>query len=289
MPGEVVEVKTGEEPIVLGAPTPSGEPPTPAAGAAEFDFSRPLPDNLPEELGSLKGKTFQDLIDSQKSLRGTLTERSDRIKALETENTALGKKVPKPGEEPAAEPLINADAFYAARDEYLESGEVAEGFLEAIARDGVRVDRDTALRFFEWQRFEANNMATVLSGHTQGKATVDQVKDCMTWLKSGESPFSPQEIKGFDSLYGRGNYSFFDTVLDEFGKTFGQAPYRREQFGGKRVSGRPVESVDAGAFKDSADFTAQMLAVRNDPATSPFEKRQNEKALIARRKKQHGE
>jgi hypothetical protein len=294
MPGEVVEPKDPAQPIATGDPTSLvGDM---KGGAKGFDFKQALPDDLPDEFSMLKGKSFEDMFDSYKNLRAKMTEQGNRVTALEAANQELQEAAAKAQKgagtkPPETEPQIDTSAFYQVRDQYLETGEVSKEFLDAAAKRGVKVDPETVLRFFEWQRFERQNMAKTLAGHAGGKVTVEEVDQTINWLKSGESPFSAAEIAGFDGMYQRGNYAFFDMVVEEFKKATGDKGFQRggQQFGGERVRGRPVAAADTAGFKSAQDFQAQLLAVRGDPNLSPFEKRVKEKELVERRKKQHGE
>jgi hypothetical protein len=288
--GEIVEPKEGVTPAP-DAPVKLTDAPVSSPPPDTFDFNTVLPDNLPEEFASLRGKTFKDLFDSHQSLRKTLGDRSDKITALEASVQDLQGKVPKEGDKGAQPDLVSTDVWLAIREEYLQTGEVPEEALTAIEKRGVMVDRDTALEFLEWQRFAHDNLAKKLAAHTEGKVTEEQATQVMRWLRSGQSPFHAEELKGFDRMSKRGNLGYFDMVVDEFQKAVqagavhpGAAP-----FGGQRVSGRPVTTPDQERFKSSADFQAQLLNVRRDPKLSPFEKRQKENELIAARKRQHGE
>lgn len=289
MPGQVLE----PEPTPAPAPIKVTDAPVVPATPPAFNPDAVLPDSLPEELASLKGKTFKDLFASHQSLRKTLGERADKITALEAEKTALQAKVPKEGEQtPAPQTeIVGTDVWLAIRDEYLETGEVPEEALTAIEKSGVLVDRATALRFLEWQKFEHGNMAKKLSLHTKGETSEEQAVEIMRWLRSGQSPFRQSALEGFDDLSNEENLSWFDTVVAKFHEAVqaGAVHPGAGRFAGPRVSGRPVATPDDGAFESAADFQAQLLAVRSDAKLSPFERRQKEASLIARRKRQHGE
>lgn len=271
---EVIEKKTGDEPITLG-----GDPPEEPQA---FDWATELPENMPEHLKSLKGKSFQDLADSQASLRKTLQERADKIKSLEDAAAAP----PKEGDAPKGE--IDPAIFHQAVAEYMETGEVAEGFLEQVQDRGVRVDRDTILRFFEWQSFERTNMIENLSKYTKGTASPEDVQKMFDWLKSGDSPFSKEEAAGFDAMYKKGNYAFMDTLSQEFSGAV-EGGYKHSKFPGPRVRGKPIDTPEGGDFTNTEDFQQQLMAVRADGKLSPFERKSKEKALITRRRRQHGE
>lgn len=273
MPGEVIDQKTGNDPVVL-------DPDNPAPKDTAFDWSGNLPTNLPDSLKSLDGKTFQDVADSQGSLRKKLQEQADEIKGLKSKTT-------DPPPEPKATD-IDPSVFQGAINEYMETGEVGEDFLEAVADRGVRVDQATVLRFFEWMKFEKTNMIANLSKHTDGRMTTEDVSQIMDWLKSGDSPFSAEEAKGFDAMYARGNYGFIDTLSDEFSKAVDNG-YRHKGTTGPKIRGKPIDTAGDQGFKNADDFQAQMLAVRADPKLSPFEKKQKQTELIQMRRRQHGE
>lgn len=271
MPEEVIEKKTGDEPIVL----------TGDAAPEPFSWDNKLPDNLPDHLKSLSGKKFSDLADSQASLRKTLQERSDRIKELEAAAKDPTKKDDPPGE-------IDAQMFREEVKSYHETGDVSEEFLKAVEERGVRVDRATILKFFEWQRDARKGMVKNLSEHSKGTVTEEEVQQMMDWLESGDSPFSPAVASGFDEMYQDGNFSFFDTLSKAFGEAV-QGGYRHKGFGGLRVKGKPIQTVDSQGFESAEAFQSEMLKVRADPKLSPFERRQAQHELVQRRRRQHGE
>lgn len=271
---EIIEKKTGDEPISLDANEPA------PAKSPGFDWKGTLPDDLPDSLKSLKGKTFNDLAESQNSLRKTLQERADTIKALEAAAKEPGEAT-TPGE-------IDPEFFQQSVNEYLETGEVGEDFLIAVQERGVRVNRETILRFFEWMKFEKVNMVENLSKYTQGRMTPEDVSQVMDWLKSGDSPFTADEAKGFDAMYSRGNYGFVDVLGEEFSKAVNNG-YRHKGTQGPKIRGRPIDTAGDQGFKNAEDFQSQMLAVRADGKLSPFEKKQKQSELVQARRRQHGE
>lgn len=300
-------------PAPAPAATPPASPPTPnldssiAGGgnqdtppAGGFDWNSPLPSTLPDAISSLKGKTFQDLVASYTSLRTTLNDKGTRASQLEQElatsrqaaqewqQKAEAASNPEAAERLRAQAQVQLQQFYAARDQYVDTGEVDEAFINKIGEVGVRVDRDTILRFLEFSRFEFNNAIQNLTKHAGGQMSEEQVAGAMQWLKSGKSPFSPAARQGFDELYRAGNYSWFDTVAQEYVKVFGNGSFKAGS-SGKMIRGKPIQTPETGVFKDSGDFQNQLMAIRRDKTLTLGQKKAKERELIAARRAQHGD
>jgi len=278
-----------------------------AAGGAEFDWATPLPGNLPDNLSSLKGKTFKDWADSSGNLRTKMNEQGNQIADLTKANEELqvGLKQAQDQNRAPDDPAVKAaqqeqlrqmaERYDAASQEYILNGEVSEEFLEAVDGQPVRVTRDTMLDFFEYQKFKHENMVEKLSHHAdRADVTPEVTADIILWLKSGESPFDVDVRKGFDSMYKAENLSWFDTVLEKYDATFGdgqmhgdQRMQNRHQQNARKIRGRPVVTKDQRGFANAREFQEALIANRADRTITTRQRNAKEAELIAQRDAQH--
>ena len=284
--GDPVVTPTEGDPVVLGDP-PAGTP----APAPTFDRKTPLPAQLPEGMEKFKGKSFGDLLDSHQSLQTKLGEQGDQIGQLNDAVAAGKKAIEEAGKPKPTQEMVPTEHFYSIRDAYIQSGEVPEEWLGQVEQRGVKVDRETALKFLEFSKWSRGQMVEKLTAYSEGKLESEQVSDVVGWLLSGESPFDAGARKTFDQLYDADNYAWFDTVAEAYGKQFGGERFQpgTSQYGGRKMRGRPISTAGDEGFKDSADFQTQLMAVRADSTKTPAQRRQAERELIAKRQRQHGE
>src|SRR3990172_4155266 len=197
----------------------AGGTPKPAEGGVTgkgFDWEQTLPDDLPAEITSLKGKKFKDFIDSYKSLRQTLTERGNKVTELEKAKAQLEEGLKQANAKSAGldDPEVARQRGEAAKkqmaryqevvENYVETGEVDEEFIKSVEGTGVRVTQDTMLDFLEFQRFSRGAKGKELGGQMgEETGTAEVVTDILGWLRSGQSPFDQEERKGFDKMHKR--------------------------------------------------------------------------------------
>jgi hypothetical protein len=275
----------------------------PEVNPSSFSWDTPLPGDLPDALSSLKGKTAKDLADSYSAARSKIGEQGTRINDLTTKNAELqaGLEAAKAAANGEADPATLAAAkaqadqmtqrYQEATKAYMETGEVDEEFVDAMAGTGVRVDRDTLLAFMEYQRFANNNMVATLAQHAgREDVTPEVVGDIVEWMRSGESPFSQDERKGFDAMMKRNNFNWFDTVLEAYeGGDGDQKPMNRRQTTKKKVRGRPILTPDQKGFGDTKDFQQALIDNRSDRTKTQVQRDKIERELIARRRAERGE
>ncbi len=278
------------------------------APATGFDWAGTLPENLPDGLKQFKGKTFQDIANSAGSAQSKIGEQGTQISALTKANDELqaGLKQAQAQNAPADDPVAQAAAeeqrkqmmarYNEASQTYIQTGEIDEDVLAAVEGQGIRVGRDTLLEFMEFQKFRNDQMVAGLTAYAADPAITPEVtSDVMDWLKSGDSPFSLDERKGFDKMAAKENLGWFDTVMQEYNDAFGgeqagdHRAANRKKTMKKTVRGRPVMTPTNKGFKDTRDFQEQLIAIRADQSKTTRQKQAAETDLIARRRAQRGE
>jgi len=219
--------------------------------------------------------------------------------------TSLGLKEAKEQTAPADDPATQAAAaeqskqlmqrYNDASQTYMNTGEIDEEVLAAVEVQGIRVGRDTLLEFMEFQKFRNDNMIGNLTKYANSdEVTTEVTADVVAWLKSGDSPFSLDERKGFDKMAAKENLAWFDTVMQEYNEEFGgkkdgdQRAVNRKKTMKKTVRGRPIMTPTTTGFTSTADFQEQLIAIRADKTKTTRQRNAAEKDLISRREAQVG-
>lgn len=279
--------------------------------AAVFDWNGTLPANLPDSLKQFKGKSFQDVATSAGNAQAKIGEQGSKIAELAKANEELqvGLKKAQDQVRPDDDPEFLAakksqseemlQRYNAATLTYMETGEVDDDLLGAIEETGVRLSKETLVEFMEFQKSKLGNTIDNLVHYAAQPDTVTKelTTDVVAWLKSGESPFTPEERVGFERMMAGANpnFAWFDTVLDAYNEEFGAAPaaadvpaFRRKKMSKKKVRGRPILTPE-NQMQTTAQFQEGLIAIRSDKTTTTRQKQQTEREYIAKRRVQLGE
>ena len=251
-----------EETIVTTPDTPAGDPP-----ASTFDWNAPLPDNLPPQLKSLGGKTWQDLVQSHASLRQRLTEATAPKPETPTKPEAPAKPDPQKQTSPEGPKPLGVDEFRSALASFYESGKIDGVFADTVSERGIAVPADELADYFEFKRNQRDTTFQTVAQTIEG-ATPETVADMMAWAASDESPFDQDQLRAFDTLASMGDNSWAKHIAeaharwiaDGGGRAAPAKNFRTGHVPARRPNGPTTDA--GGGFSDGEDFGKAFAAAR---------------------------
>ncbi len=259
--------------------------------APKFDPASKVPDGaLPAELNMYEGKTWSEVFNGVKEMRKTMGDAQTRNKELEQKLKEAAAS-PEGAAAAARDLMVTTEEYVQILDNFYETGEVPNDFVEAVAKQGAIVAPDELLEFFQWKKTKREGMMT--AGAEAAPEGVD-FSDLLGWMSNGQSGFSEAERAGFQAMSARGNYSWVEMVAGDYQKAIEANDHRpnlkgNRFMGGVPRGGKPAIGGDQVGFKDRASFAAALRGVENDMTLNPGEKQSRRNALIRQRAKQAGE
>ena len=291
-PGESGGGNAGSGEGESGETKPSGAVETKEAPAApKFDASSAVPSGvLPQELNMYEGKSWTDVFAGVGEMRKTLTSEQGKNKELE-EKLKKASASPEGAEAARQAAMVTTEEYVQIQDNFYETGEVPQDFLEAVANQGAKVAPEELLEFFQWKKGRREVM--LAAGGEAAPEGVD-FNDLLSWMTAGSSTFSKDERAGFQKMSERGNYSWVEMVAEDYKKAIEDNSHRPNLQGNRFMGGAPRQSKpalggDATGFKDTAEFAEALRKVEQDPNLNPVQKTERRNAVIAQRARQRGD
>lgn len=257
----------------------------------KFDASSVVPTGvLPNELKMYEGKTWTDVFTGVGEMRKTLTESQTKNVEL-SEQLKKASATPEGAEEARQAAMVTTDEYVQIQNNFYETGEVPQDFLEAVANQGAKVAPEELLAFFQWKK--VNREAMLSAGGEAAPEGVD-FNDLLGWMQAGDSGFSKEERAGFQKMSDRGNYSWVTMVAEDYKKAIEANTHRpnlrgNRFMGGEARQGKPALGGDQDGFKDTAEFAEALRKVANDPNLDPAQRTVRRNAVIAERARQRGD
>lgn len=300
-----------DDPAVVAADpvdlTEGGGDPDPAPAPAAFDVDAEIPtDALPEGIReSLKGKSTKDMGELYAKSREYVSKLGARNKELEAALKAKGEK--KSAEELSDDELdamleerqtaqqVQAPDYKEVLDAYFETDEIPEEFLDAVEKNGVRVNRDDIADFMRWRKDRRQEMIDSITAATEGKA---EGQDLWDWMESEECTISREMLKGFNGQARESDYSWVPLAakkLGEFIEGGGKVGARRVQsrFGrGPVRRGKPPAPKPGEGDISESDFKVEWMKLSQQQASNTITKADEiraKKVLESRRRRTVGD
>jgi hypothetical protein len=194
---------------------------------AAFDWNGTLPDNLPPQFQSLKGKTWNDVSKQFASMQSQWTKDRQLIKQLqETGNKPADQNTENAGENANTLPAFQPTEWSEKVSEFHQTGEIDPEFVERVTKLGI--PEATVNKFFEWVGREREGFLKQVEP-ILGPVSYNEIE---SWIADGNSPFTQAALDGFNQLTALGNLDWLKPVKDQYlqwQSNSGQKPQNRQQ------------------------------------------------------------
>lgn len=262
-----------------------------APPAPKFDASAPVPAGfLPSELNMYEGKTWNEVFAGVGELRKGFTDATTKNAEL-TEQLKKAAASPEGAEAARRAAMVTTEEYKQILANFYDTGEVPQQFVDAVSNQGVVIDADETLEFFQWKKTKRETMMN--AGAEASPEGVD-FTDLLSWMSSGNSGYSENIRAGFQEMAEGGDYSWVTGVAERYAKAIESNSHRpnlkgNRFMGGEPRHGKPALGGDKVGFGDTADFAAALRAIANDTTLDPGQKQKKRNAAIAARAKQRGD
>ena len=218
-----------------------------------LDSEMPL-DGFPEGMReSLKGKTVKDFSTDHAKMRKGFAQLGEKNKALEAQVAELKGKEPNVDDltddqlaelmkERNDKEMVSGPDYREQLNNYFETDEVSEEFLDVLTERGYKPTRRDTLKFLSFLKADREAKIQSIDAAAGGEASGQDLWD---WMASDDCTMSKEALIGLNDLAEEGDYTWVGTILKKYREWAegGGTPGKRAgkgRFSGPTRRGRPA-------------------------------------------------
>ncbi len=268
-----------EEAAVVDPPAdPVDLDPSPALDPAPVSFGQdsemPL-DGFPEGMReSLKGKTVKDFSTDHAKMRKGFAQLGEKNKALESQLAELKGKETNVDDltddqltalmkERSEQEMVSGPDYRVQLDNYFETDEVSEEFLDVLTERGFKPTRRDAMKFLSFLKADRESKIQHIDAAAGGEVSGKELWD---WMASDDCSMSKEALIGMNDLAEEDDFTWVGTMLKKYREWAegGGTPGKRAgkgRFSGPTRRGRPVPPGPDSQELGKADFQTEWMTL----------------------------